>query len=245
VLERMISNRFSKIPPPVDGKDGRDGKDGESVTVEQVAPLIERAVRVEVAKIPAAADGKDGKPGRDGRDGESVALSDVLPMVERSVGSEVSKMPIPKDGRDGRDGQDGEDGRDAAQIDPLDSIVEGRSYARGTWATRDGGLFRFNGSQWVCIMDGVTDVAEEMISPRKVRRTTRYASGKSTSIEVKLSAILYDEVWQEKAYEAGDCVTWDGSMWIAVKDTQPTDKPGESSAFRLSVKRGRNGKSPT
>jgi len=41
-------------------------------------------------------------------------------------------------------------------------------------------------------------------------------------------------------YEKGDSVTWDGSMWIAQRDTG--DKPGESDAWRLSAKRGRDGK---
>ncbi len=41
-------------------------------------------------------------------------------------------------------------------------------------------------------------------------------------------------------YEKGDSVTWDGSTWIAQKDT--SDKPGESDAWRLSTKRGRDGK---
>jgi hypothetical protein len=42
------------------------------------------------------------------------------------------------------------------------------------------------------------------------------------------------------AYVVGDLVTWAGSMWIC---RQPTSaKPGESPAWQLIVKRGRDGK---
>ncbi len=40
--------------------------------------------------------------------------------------------------------------------------------------------------------------------------------------------------------DQGDGATWDGSFWIAQKQTQ--DKPGTSDAWRLAVKKGRDGK---
>lgn len=44
-------------------------------------------------------------------------------------------------------------------------------------------------------------------------------------------------------YKAGDAVTWAGSVWIAQKDTKA--KPDASDEWRLSVKRGRDGKDAT
>lgn len=41
-------------------------------------------------------------------------------------------------------------------------------------------------------------------------------------------------------YKSGDAVTWAGSVWIAQKDTGA--KPDTSGDWRLSVKRGRDGK---
>lgn len=41
-------------------------------------------------------------------------------------------------------------------------------------------------------------------------------------------------------YASGDGVTWGGSYWIAQAAT--TDKPGLSDAWRLAVKKGRDGK---
>ncbi|YBV97102.1 hypothetical protein M1D80_09460 [Phyllobacteriaceae bacterium JZ32] len=44
----------------------------------------------------------------------------------------------------------------------------------------------------------------------------------------------------DTAYEAGDVVTWAGSMWIAQEST--TEKPDAGKSWRLAVKRGRDGK---
>lgn len=44
-------------------------------------------------------------------------------------------------------------------------------------------------------------------------------------------------------YKAGDGVTWGGSFWIAQKDTSA--KPDAGDDWRLSVKRGRDGKNGT
>jgi hypothetical protein len=43
-----------------------------------------------------------------------------------------------------------------------------------------------------------------------------------------------------EGYEKGDGVTYAGSFWIAQRDTK--DAPGNSDAWRLAVKRGRDGK---
>lgn len=57
----------------------------------------------------------------------------------------------------------------------------------------------------------------------------------------KLPALLDAGVWHVGAtYSKGACVTHDGSLWIAQNATG--DKPGTSPAFRLAVKRGRDGK---
>src|SRR5688572_24586851 len=79
-----LSTRVDQLPMPKDGKDGLDGKDadpvqikalvdeavaqipapkdGTSVTVEDVAPLIEERVKAAVAEVPLPANGKDADP---------------------------------------------------------------------------------------------------------------------------------------------------------------------------------------
>ena len=52
------------------GKDGVDGKDGTSVTLEDVAPLIEEAVKL----IPVPENGKDGRDGADGKDAPEITI---------------------------------------------------------------------------------------------------------------------------------------------------------------------------
>lgn len=49
-------------------------------------------------------------------------------------------------------------------------------------------------------------------------------------------------IYREGEYEKGDVVTYAGALWIAQRATTPEDKPGIGDAFRLAVKKGRDGK---
>lgn len=73
--------------------------------------------------------------------------------------------------------------------------------------------------------------------------TLSFKRGDETiSKSVKLPAMLYRGVYSLKEeYSANDVVTYGGSMFVATKDT-PDGAPGVSDDWRLSVKRGRNGK---
>jgi integrin beta 3 len=72
--------------------------------------------------------------------------------------------------------------------------------------------------------------------------TRRYKSGDRVKEFVHKTAVeLYRGVYVEgKTYERGDRVTWAGSEWHANETT--TTKPGESKAWTLTVKRGRDGR---
>jgi len=61
-------------------------KDGESVTVEQLAPLVAEMVAKAVAALPAA------------KDGESVTVEQLAPLVAETVERAVAGLPAPKDG---------------------------------------------------------------------------------------------------------------------------------------------------
>lgn len=55
-------------------------------------------------------------------------------------------------------------------------------------------------------------------------------------------AIKYCGTWDaEKVYSVGDFVTDDGSLWHC-SDSNVGVRPGSSEAWRLAVKRGRDGK---
>jgi integrin beta 3 len=60
--------------------------------------------------------------------------------------------------------------------------------------------------------------------------------------ELKFPVTIYRDVFKQgETYEPGDAVTWGGSLWIAQKETgAKPDTP--DSGWRLSVKRGRDGK---
>lgn len=59
---------------------------------------------------------------------------------------------------------------------------------------------------------------------------------------LKLATILDKGVYRDgDRYEKGDAVTFGGSLWISCADN-PEGKPGVSDAWRLAVKRGRDGR---
>lgn len=60
---------------------------------------------------------------------------------------------------------------------------------------------------------------------------------------IKLPVIIDRGVFcEDLVYEKGDAVSYGGSLWISQKDA-PEGKPGVGEDWRLSVKRGRDGKS--
>ena len=64
--------------------------------------------------------------------------------------------------------------------------------------------------------------------------------GRSEVTRLTIPAIIYRGIWREGPFQRGDSVTWGGSLWIAQRDTE--DKPETSDAWKLSAKRGRDGK---
>lgn len=74
--------------------------------------------------------------------------------------------------------------------------------------------------------------------------TVRFARGEHVKeFPVTFPVVLDRGVWREGEYAKGDAVTWGGSLWIAQEAT--TEKPEDGAAWRLAVKRGRNGKDGT
>lgn len=196
-----------------EGPQGPRGEKGEKGDRGEPGPEGPRGEKGDPGRI--GEKGIDGKDGRDGRDG--------------------------KDGKDGRDGIDGENGRDALDIEILQGIDEGRTYRKGTFAVHQNGLFRFDGAEWKCLIDGETSCEYEL-SDRTLTMTRTFASGRVEAKQYTVPVPFYKEIWKEGEYEAGDVVTYDGSMWIALKRTKV--KPGQfAKEWRLCVKRGRNGKS--
>lgn len=141
--DEAVQYAIESIPMPMPGKDGQSvtiedvrpllkemvdempkPQDGKSVTVEDIEPIIAEAVNKAVSEIPPAKDGK------------SVTVEDVLPLITEEISKKIAEIPAPKDGKDGVDG------KDALQIEIQPSIDFEKSYPRGTFAVHKGGVIR-------------------------------------------------------------------------------------------------------
>lgn len=253
-----LDRRFAALPPGPKGDKGDSGEPGKDTDPEMVRAEVARAV----AEIPRPRDGKDAPPVDLAAIAEQAAALARPAMIEevwKRVEAVTDEMTQPKDGKDGRDGRDGAPGkdgapgRDAAELDILPSIDESKSYRRGTWASHRGGLWRaawdtdpaqknLHKAGWVCMFDGVDHISviQDEKDPRKLVVVHARSSGIEGYTDVFVPMVIDRGVWREGEYEKGDHVSWDGSGWIAQRAN--TDKPGTSDAWRLSTKRGRDGK---
>lgn len=214
LLDRIAVLEQRSPTPGSDGRDGADGRDGKDADPELIASLVSEAVAREAAQLSAPAPGQ---PGRDGADG--------------------------KDGIDGENGADGKDGAGIADllIDRDGGLVatftDGRIKSLGTVIGRDGA----DGERGTDGMDGLgfDDLTVEHDGERGF--VLRFVQGeRAKEFRFELPVVLDRGVWREGEYKAGDAVTWAGSLWIAQKDTDA--KPDSGDGWRLSVKRGRDGK---
>jgi hypothetical protein len=235
-----------------DGKDGKDGVDGKGLTPEDVRPLVEEAFKA----VPIPKDGKDGRDGvdgKDGSDGKSVTQDEVLTLVETAV----KGVPVPKDGRDGIDGKDGRAGAD------------GKNGVDGKSVTVDDFLPLFESALAKAMLEHerrATDLIQRCIDriekPKDGKDgrdgfslkhfSTRMEDDERTLVllfddgenkaeeRITLSHAIHRGVWREGTYKKGDSVTYGGSTWIATRET--STKPELDDSWRLSVKRGRDGK---
>ena len=225
--DAIVARVLASIPTPKDGAPGINGRDFDR---DEMHAAIVKAV----AEIPKPKDGESVHP-------DTVAVM-VLAAVEKAVEKAVSNIELPQDGRD------------ALDIDVVDTIEDGRSYAIGTFAKYCGGLVKalkhtepialgLEKSGWQVVTDGIADVEIEQdpSDPRIIFLGVTLTSGKQWHKHMRCPIVIDRGVFRAGTdYEHGDGATWDGSFWIAQKATQ--DKPGTSDAWRLAVKKGRDGK---
>jgi hypothetical protein len=203
------------------------------------------AIEARIAAIPKGDQGAPGPAGKDGADGRPGPTGEAGPPGKDGMNG--------KDGAPGPAGKDGADGRDAAELDILPSIDEAKSYRRGTWASHNGGMVRAGrqtdavrdgdiiDAGWVVMVEGLVGVVvTQSDDPREIEVAAMLTSGAKAISRFHIPMVIDRGVWREGEHAKGDHVTWDGSGWIA--QTTTTDKPGTSSAWRLSTKRGRDGK---
>lgn len=208
-LGALAKSAAEMVPPP-------PAKDGESVTVDDVRPILADLVGKAVADLPPPAPGKDADmEALRAHLGDLVkgiqlptvpTIDEVAATFERrfsdltlswerqareTFDKAADRMPIPKDGRD------------ALPLECFDLALgeDGRT---------------------VTVKMQAGDVVVEK--------------------SVKIASVIDRGVFSaEKAYEQGDGTTYCGCYWIAQKDA-PAGVPGGSDDWRLAVKKGRDGK---
>jgi hypothetical protein len=217
------------------------------------APLFAeiKALKEQIAAMPTPRDGRDGKDGVDGPQGQPGKQGEPGPQGEAGQpgASTRGEKGDPGDaGRDGLIGPRGADGRDAVQIQIHPSIDETRSYAKNSYASHRGGIWRANQATngldgWDCIVDGLQATEERKVGERDIETKRIYTSGREEVSTRKTTEIIWRGVWKDGTYETGDVVTWDGSTWHCneTTTTRPETVAG-AKAWTMMTKRGAAGK---
>lgn len=218
-------------PPGRDGASGIDGKDG--------APG-ERGERGE--------PGPKGEKGDPGQDGKSVSIEEVLPLLKSQLHEKIGAIPHPKDGRDGLDGKDGK----SVTLDDVRPYLDAElakwalDFERRAQETLQRAIDRMPKPK-----DGIDgkhgrdafNLEDVQLSLGEDERTLTLAfvrGEERAERTISLSHPIYRGVWRQGEYVKGDCVTFGGSAFIALRDTG--SKPETDDSWRLCVKRGRDGR---
>jgi integrin beta 3 len=183
--------------------------------------------------VPPGQDGIDGRDGLQGEKGDPG--QDGLGIAELLINREGQLVATFTDGRTkdvgaviGRDGVDGQKGETGPAGDPGADGVDGRPGEKGA-SGQDGidGLgfddlrLEYDGERGLCL---VFERGEEV-----------------REHQFRIPALIDRGVWKAGQFETGDVVSQGGSLWIAQRATDK--QPGhDNSDWRLSVKRGRDGK---
>lgn len=217
-----------------DGKDGVDGKDGETGKDGQAAgPGVD------------GKDGAQGVPGKDGVDGQHGSRGDDGAAGAPGVdGKDGAPGVNGVDGKDGKDGRDGMDGKSLTVADVGDWLEANFS----KWALSAERRVYELGEKAVAAMpkprDGVDGLSADDIEI--VGRSLRFKRAGKVIKEATLDFPMWRGVYDDaETYDAHDMVTFGGSVWIATEG-DGTKRPGnEGSAWRLAVKKGRDGRDAT
>jgi collagen type III alpha len=225
-----------------DGAPGKDGRDGAPGLAGEKGERGERGPPGESGQPGRdGIDGKDGAPGapgKDGRDGEPG------PAGERGMPGER--------GIQGERGLPGADGK-SVTLDDVTPIIEG-AIARGLLELERRGMDLIQR----CIdripkpkdgapgKDGrdafsLEDLDIQLSDDDRTLTLAWIRGDERVERRVVLAHVIYRGVHQQgRQYQRGDSVTFQGSTWIAMRDTG--SKPESDDSWRLAVKRGRDGK---
>jgi ketosteroid isomerase-like protein len=229
---------------PETGPQGDPGVNGKDADAAAITATVLETVLAKVAEIPVPKDGVNGADGRDGIDGKDADVEAIATTVTSKVMEVIKAIPVPKDGAAGVDGRDGKDGVGlaGAVIDRSGELVvtltDGTQKALGPVIGKDGDPGK-DGADGL----GFDDMSVEMADDGRTIIHRWERGDRQKEARLQLAVVLDRGVFREDSeYKAGDGVTWGGSFWIAQREAKG-EKPGEANdAFRLAVKRGRDGR---
>ncbi|MGZ2789582.1 hypothetical protein AAER32_24380 [Pseudomonas aeruginosa] len=263
-LEAIAKQAAALIPMPKDGEPGQDADmealkahlgelvkaipapaDGQSVTIDDVAPMIRDEVAKAVAEVPPA------------KDGESVTVDDVRPVLAELVSKAVADLPKPQPGKDAD--------MDALRAH-LDGLVKSLELPKAASVEEVAAFFERRFSDLTLhwerqVREDTSKALDRIPAPKDGRDALPLESfdlslsddGRTVTVKmqagdtileksVRIASVIDRGVYSaEKSYEQGDGTTYGGCYWISQKDA-PEGVPGGSADWRLAVKKGRDGK---
>ncbi|HHX0886553.1 TPA: hypothetical protein ACU6E5_004339 [Pseudomonas aeruginosa] len=235
-LKAHLGDLVKAIPAPADG---------QSVTIDDVAPMIRDEVAKAVAEVPPA------------KDGESVTVDDVRPVLAELVSKAVADLPQPQPGKDAD--------MDALRAH-LDGLVKSLELPKAASVEEVAAFFERRFSDLTLhwerqVREDTSKALDRIPAPKDGRDALPLESfdlalgedGRTVTVKmqagetvieksVKIASVMDRGVYSsEGSYEKGDGTTYGGCYWIAQKDA-PAGAPGASADWRMAVKKGRDGK---
>jgi hypothetical protein len=254
----------------VDGQPGIDGKNGTNVDMEMVTDWIQNSVAqyvtdtlVEWPKPKDGQDGRDGIDGKDGKDGApgldglSVDADSVNTFIKVCVDDAVARIPVPAvpvsvvGGFIDRHGNlchtlsDGAIktlglvvGRDGRDVDAEAVQRKLRELFDAFPKPKDG----VNGKDGRDGIDGKDGLGFENFTVEPINGEFYWTFTRGDEVKhYWVPHIRYMGIWKAGQYRVGQQVTYEGSQWIALADTDT--QPGTKDChWQLCAKRGRDGK---
>lgn len=268
LLARIKALEERQLPNPIKGDKGDDGR---SVTIEDIAPLIDAAVAKAVDAIPKPKDGVDGL---NGHDAEPIDVADVVTeLLARDEYSAIAKLraaeavaqyfaehPV----KDGKNGDNGSDATDAQVERAVASFLKANPPAKGAdgidgigmagaMIDRDGVLIitttKGDPIRLGCVVgkdgnpgkDGA-DLSDVSLSYDGHRTVTVKAKGGEVVGIYKLGVPLDRGYYRDgMECEKGDIVSHGGNAWIALRDTKAKPCSENKEDWRLFARKGRDG----
>lgn len=262
-MAQIVNDAVAPLIKRIEELEAREpikGDDGKSITVDDVAPMIQEQVAKAVAQIPPAKDGKDGK------DAEPVEidLEDITKAVlqapeaiEAAVNKHLEANP-PAPGKDGV-------GMAGASIDRDGNLIltltNGETKELGRVVGKDGiGLAGASISRDGELVVTLSSGEQKSLGPVVGRdgkdgadfsgvefdydgERTITIKGRGGEITKRVPVPLDRGYWREgMACEKGDVVTENGTAWIALRDTKAKPALESKEDWRIFARKGRDGR---